>query len=773
MAAESDAGMRNMGIVGVCAVLIAGMGAAAWLGASKFQDGCNNRIIPFIGPLTTEQWLGLQASFYAPFIAFVATLIAARLLFVTKVFGAGRVAMAVVAIAIAVLYTVACVLLIHYSLGNWKWVGGGTSCNGMAMTYVIIGAPACIVVVLSMMFCVWRIIVRKTESGEEANGLLKGKKVEPTPTWLSTRRTHWLSVLFCVAYIPCLVLITAFFPNSWANFAEWASGRDPHVTNDGPSTGVYNVHLFDVDSEVVADGQTTNRFYLKFYSTVMMYYGMLYLATLVGLASALSPTVYAFLHRRFTIGARSFTYGTAFLTTLLTVVVVYFFCFWIKHEYETQSAGLGFPEPEVKHLGSIWARTFGQMAALFMGFLVLPLPRNFGFWSTGLGVSWEASITFHRWAGYAVFFFSALHQIMWWVEWGQDHEDMGYKASWREFFTLDRAYHFDDYTITCITAAWWTAVVLVLALSIETVRRNYFEVFYYAHHFGMVFLFVCMLHGHSLWYYTFGGLSLWLVDRLLRFNKSALPVAVVDAVPFTGKDGREMVTRLVVEVPESFTYTAGQFAFLNIPEISALEWHPFTLSSSPADGNRVTFHIKSMGAAQWTGKLNELVRTQGKGALTVCLDGAYGTPPDFDKYDHVVFVAGGIGITPARSIMTTLAEDKKDYAATLLWVVESYVDRSYMDGALETLRRSEGNVGYKVIVRGEDMKQPQTLPESIVPVVDRAEVVPRICDQIDAIRVTDPTRLLVHVCGPPGLRDAVKAEVLKRSHGYHTETFAL
>ena len=38
-------------------------------------------------------------------------------------------------------------------------------------------------------------------------------------------------------------------------------------------------------------------------------------------------------------------------------------------------------------------------------------------------------------------------------------------------------------------------------------------------------------------------------------------------------------------------YYAGQYAFVNFPTVSALEWHPFTISSAPS-GQHVTFHIK-------------------------------------------------------------------------------------------------------------------------------------------------------------------------------------
>ena len=40
----------------------------------------------------------------------------------------------------------------------------------------------------------------------------------------------------------------------------------------------------------------------------------------------------------------------------------------------------------------------------------------------------------------------------------------------------------------------------------------------------------------------------------------------------------------VREMGSSLPHTVGQYCFVNIPSISVLEWHPFTISSAPDDG---------------------------------------------------------------------------------------------------------------------------------------------------------------------------------------------
>ena len=50
---------------------------------------------------------------------------------------------------------------------------------------------------------------------------------------------------------------------------------------------------------------------------------------------------------------------------------------------------------------------------------------------------------------------------------------------------------------------------------------------------------------------------------------------------------------------------AGQYAFLNVPALSAVEWHPFTISSAPG-APASTFHVRAMGAGSFTQRLREL-----------------------------------------------------------------------------------------------------------------------------------------------------------------------
>ena len=122
----------------------------------------------------------------------------------------------------------------------------------------------------------------------------------------------------------------------------------------------------------------------------------------------------------------------------------------------------------------------------------------------------------------------------------------------------------------------------------------------------------------------------------------------------------------------------GQYVFINIPAISLLEFHPFSISSSPLDPY-TSCHIKSMGKNTFTDNLllyakdlyskeQEFKSTAKKNDgdnqslsmqriyanILVNVDGPYGMPFDYRKFTSILLVCGGIGITPLHGIFRTL-----------------------------------------------------------------------------------------------------------------------
>ena len=155
------------------------------------------------------------------------------------------------------------------------------------------------------------------------------------------------------------------------------------------------------------------------------------------------------------------------------------------------------------------------------------------------------------------------------------------------------------------------------------------------------------------------------------------------------------VSRLVLE--REFQFRCGDYVFINIPEISKFEWHPFTISSPPELQGLFSLHIRAAGG--WTKALHRrLARPQpskaqlrnkvspeseaglGEVRLRVLIDGPHSAPSStVFSSEHAVLVATGIGVTPFASILQSLLQRVRTGQSTgqlrrldFIWVNREY-----------------------------------------------------------------------------------------------------
>ena len=101
-----------------------------------------------------------------------------------------------------------------------------------------------------------------------------------------------------------------------------------------------------------------------------------------------------------------------------------------------------------------------------------------------------------------------------------------------------------------------------------------------------------------------------------------------------------------------FRFHPGQFAWITAGSSPFADAeHPFSISSSTEDPKRLSMTIKALG--DFTSTVKDM-----QPGLRVYLDGAFGSF-SVDRHPHArgfVFIAGGIGITPMMSMLSTLAD---------------------------------------------------------------------------------------------------------------------
>jgi predicted ferric reductase len=134
---------------------------------------------------------------------------------------------------------------------------------------------------------------------------------------------------------------------------------------------------------------------------------------------------------------------------------------------------------------------------------------------------------------------------------------------------------------------------------------------------------------------------------------------------------------------EGLRFAPGQFAWVRFgPSPWTLVEHPFSFSSSAESPRRIEFAIKELG--DFTNAIGRLPP-----GTRAWLDGPHGSfSSDFEPAaGGLLLVAGGIGITPALSMLRTFA-DRGDRRPHVLVYATSRWERTAFRGALAALSRA-------------------------------------------------------------------------------------
>ncbi|PWU90346.1 putative ferric reductase transmembrane protein [Trypanosoma cruzi] len=579
----------------------------------------------------------------------------------------------------------------------------------------------------------------------------------------------------------CWAIITFYVPNSWEYFSASRIARNAQLHATGnytlcrtarnnftcpelPWAWVFTRNWVSSDSVV-----------LKMYPSNIFFFSYLLILLLTVTVIRASRAGRRFLKWRCPL-LRCFTLGEASFALLTLAMLLLFFLYWIQaHNFKTGqndvSDGLMLPER--------WARALGQLAVALLSLLMFPASR-FSVLHSILGTSWESSIWVHKVLGYGMLLATVGHMVAFYVCYGQTGTFP------HDIFSIPMNIPMaaSNFTVPLISLTTWFMIVAVGLFALEPVRRRFFELFYYLHILSFYMIAPTVLwHSAAAWEYFLPGLTVWFVDRLLRMHRSASTVEVVSAV----------ASGSFVELSfrhASLSAAPGQYAFVNIPELSLLQWHPFSFSS--ACEGCYTFHIKAMGDDSWTGHLVKLVSERGS-SLSLSVDGPCGRVHEFDDYSVVVLVAGGIGVAPCAAIYSHLRRQRMGGslapAVTLLWTVRDadlvpMMSHLWSDGGdtsvasnsslehsiVSCSRNTAGELpSLRLFLTGESACG--TLPQRKIDVstgrIDAAVEISFV------IGDADPRTVLVFACGPAGLVRSARDAALSLGVDFHEETFLL
>ncbi|KAI0034788.1 NADPH oxidase [Vararia minispora EC-137] len=407
--------------------------------------------------------------------------------------------------------------------------------------------------------------------------------------------------------------------------------------------------------------------------------------------------------------------------------------------------------------------TFGiaRSAALVLHvdviFILLPVCRNFIsiLRRTPLNhiIPFDKNITFHKATAWSIVAGSVVHIAAHMVNFTElAFVDPDAKTPGQRFVAFLAA----NFTTGPGITGWimTAALGVMVYYAMEKRRRARFEMFWYTHHLFIVFFINWQLHGMFcmiqpdrppycsyntigvFWRYWLVGGVIWISERLLREVRSRHRTYISKVIQHPSN---------VVEIQikkEKTTTRAGQYIFINVPQVSYFQWHPFTLTSAPEE-DYISVHIRVVG--DFTSELAQVLgcdipkpgekgkkgEAGGKvvGTSTnpplnrvlprIMVDGPFGSASeDFLNYETVLLVGAGIGVTPFASILKSIWYRMNNFNTSkptrlskvyFTWVIRDFGSAEWFHSLLhaieeqDTQNRIEINIYLTAKIKEDDM----------------------------------------------------------------------
>jgi NADPH oxidase len=349
---------------------------------------------------------------------------------------------------------------------------------------------------------------------------------------------------------------------------------------------------------------------------------------------------------------------------------------------------------------SVWtSRGAGLVLAFDGGLILLPMLRNV-LRVVRPKLQWlfpaDENIWFHRQVAYSMAFWAMVHTT----------------AHYVNFFNVERTQVRVEYALQIhytqaggISGHFMLLImVLMYATAHNKIRQQCFEAFWYTHHLAFFFMIGLYAHatgcfvrdtvepdytftfpfystegclGYESWRFIIWPGIAYFGERMYREYRARRATRLSKVLVHPSG---AMELRIV---KPSFKYVAGQWLFIQVPDISGFQWHPFTITSAPEDPY-VSVHIRQVG--DWTQALGDrlgvgpsVVASMTQAAMkgsekdeksgmtrgdfveidsnnvtlpTVRIDGPYGAPAeDVFNAEVAILIGAGIGVTPFASIL--------------------------------------------------------------------------------------------------------------------------
>nr|KMM66839.1 ferric reductase [Coccidioides posadasii RMSCC 3488] len=281
------------------------------------------------------------------------------------------------------------------------------------------------------------------------------------------------------------------------------------------------------------------------------------------------------------------------------------------------------------------------------------------------GIGHERLNVLHRWAGYLCMFLALVHMIPFFIT-----------PVWEDgALELFRQFIKGDYYIYGSGLAALVPLAVLCLHSLPIFRNRMYELFVTLHA-PISVVFVGMMFWHcanflTSWHYLYTTVAIWATSYIIR----VFYLNWTNPLRLSWLIGEESAVTILPEnavkvtIPTQMRWRPGQYVYLRMPGISIFENHPFTIASLCSDEFPSSYGEEYRDMAlvfrPFGGFTNKVLNTAlVKGPFKTYrafIDGPYGgMRRELAAFDHVVFFAGGSGITAIASQLLDLIKRMRD-----------------------------------------------------------------------------------------------------------------
>lgn len=479
-------------------------------------------------------------------------------------------------------------------------------------------------------------------------------------------------------------------------------------------------------------------------------------------------------------------------------------------DYRVFKGNFYWPEISAQYYRYVSDRTGIISFANFPIIWTFGMRNNVLLWLTGWGFGTYNN--FHRWIARISTVEAIVHSIGYTLLVLQEHD------GWKTFLIY-------------WTERWWWAgelatifLVTISFFSVYGLRRNYYEVFLYAHIALSMVVLVTMFWHVEIFRGQYNGpiwacLVVWIIDRLLRvYRMLSFNPRFWNTRAMTTYDPSSNIVRMVIPTSSSFQKSPpGTYYYIYVlNDIRIWENHPFTLAYSSPGNCSPTVSTHSLGnlalpdaigpaderdsgletSSAASDESEQLLPSSDVSPaftflirpydgftsrlrtaalhhpvkLRVLVEGPYGDTHAFHEYDSVLFVVGGTGIaTPLSYLTRLLSEDCRTTFVHIVWAVREH---SFLADVVQ--RDLEGYLdNEKLSVTTFVTQHPEDIGENADPAhplttrpwqskdLNVQSGRPNVHDEVQrAVKSAGHGRLAVIACGPAQMADDTRKAVV-------------